>query len=174
MQLAGQGMLDLDEDVNVYLSDTFFLTENELLPLEQYVRQQLLPWAFPAGEALAYFNCGTALAGYIVERASGQPLTEYVEEHVFRPLGMEDGTVRQPLPAPSKRVRSNPCRCVEGAFRRARFEYMNEPSGSMSSTAHGMAYGNADGRFCGRRTLFRLGVVIISPVSKERKKVTAG
>ncbi len=37
-----------------------------------------------------YSNLGLSLAGYIVERVSGQPYDEYVREHILDPLGMED------------------------------------------------------------------------------------
>ncbi len=35
-----------------------------------------------------YSNIGTALAGYIVERAVGEPLNVYSRKHIFAPLGM--------------------------------------------------------------------------------------
>ncbi|MFM8534416.1 MAG: serine hydrolase domain-containing protein, partial [Acidimicrobiia bacterium] len=53
-----------------------------------------------AGSTPAYSNYGVALAGYIVERVSGQPFEEYVEQRIFQPLGMRYSTFRQPLPKP--------------------------------------------------------------------------
>src|SRR5690606_15450748 len=44
-------------------------------------------------------NYATALAGYIVERVSGEPFDAYVERHIFSPLGMTHASFRQPLPA---------------------------------------------------------------------------
>ncbi len=41
------------------------------------------------GNIVAYSNWGSALAGYIVERISGQPFDVYVHEHIFEPLGMK-------------------------------------------------------------------------------------
>ena len=53
----------------------------------------------PPGEVPAYSNYGAALAGYIVQRVSGEPFSDYVERHIFKPLGMEHSTLVQPLPA---------------------------------------------------------------------------
>lgn len=42
------------------------------------------------GSQRAYSNIGAALAGYIVEIATGAPLNVYTREHIFKPLGMSD------------------------------------------------------------------------------------
>lgn len=52
---------------------------------------------FAHGEDAAYSNWGAALAGYIVERASHAGFDDYVDEHIFRPLGMTHSTFREPL-----------------------------------------------------------------------------
>jgi hypothetical protein len=46
----------------------------------------------------AYSNYGAALAGYVIERVSGEPFDDYIERHMLRPLGMTMTTSRQPLP----------------------------------------------------------------------------
>ena len=43
---------------------------------------------FPPGTEYLYSNTGYTLLGVIVERASGQSLQAFTEEHLFRPLGM--------------------------------------------------------------------------------------
>lgn len=53
---------------------------------------------FDAGTTPAYSNYATALAGYIVERVSGETFDDYVEGHIFKPLRMGTATFRQPLP----------------------------------------------------------------------------
>ena len=46
------------------------------------------PFDFPPGERWKYNNSGYYLLGVIVERATGEPYRDYVERHVFQPLGM--------------------------------------------------------------------------------------
>ena len=45
------------------------------------------------GKAFAYANGNYVLAGLIVERASGEPYAQYVQRHIFTPLGMRDSYV---------------------------------------------------------------------------------
>jgi CubicO group peptidase (beta-lactamase class C family) len=122
-----------------YPDQIFRLTTEGLLPLDQYVRQHLPERAFPPGEIAAYSNYGTALAGYIVERVSGQPFAAYTEENIFAPLGMKHSTFRQPVSAELAGNLAHPYRYVDGAYLPAGFEYMQEPEGSLSSTAADMA-----------------------------------
>ena len=42
----------------------------------------------PAGSFWNYSNPGFYLAGYVAEKASGQPYRDYMREHVLEPLGM--------------------------------------------------------------------------------------
>lgn len=125
------------EDV---LEDLFVLTPDRMISLESYLRRHVPARIFPAGEVLAYSNYGAALAGYIVERVSGQPFAEYVEEHIFAPLGMVNSTFRQPLPdhlAPNMAIGY---KFFEGQFYQGDFEYISmAPAGSMSTTASDMA-----------------------------------
>jgi CubicO group peptidase (beta-lactamase class C family) len=48
------------------------------------------------GARMVYSDIGAYLLGRIVERVSGQPLDRYLEEHVFRPLGMSETMYRPP------------------------------------------------------------------------------
>jgi CubicO group peptidase (beta-lactamase class C family) len=48
------------------------------------------PLEFKPGERFAYSNSGYILLGYIVEKASGKSYEEFVQEVIFKPLGMED------------------------------------------------------------------------------------
>ena len=43
---------------------------------------------FAPGTAYEYINPTFVLLGYIVEKVSGQPFTEYISEHIFEPAGM--------------------------------------------------------------------------------------
>ncbi|MEO6967615.1 MAG: serine hydrolase domain-containing protein [Rhodanobacteraceae bacterium] len=127
MQLVGEGKIDLNADVNKYLDfkipekngdpltmrdlltqtpgfedtvrDEFVSTPHQLLPLGEYVKKDLPTQIFPPGEIVAYSNYGATLAGYIVQRLSGEPFDQYIEDHIYKPLGMDHSTFRQPLPA---------------------------------------------------------------------------
>ena len=48
------------------------------------------PMDFAPGEQYLYNNSAYFMLGYIIEKVSGQPYGEYIAEHFFRPLGMDD------------------------------------------------------------------------------------
>jgi CubicO group peptidase (beta-lactamase class C family) len=126
MQQVEQGKLDLDADINGYLDFKIpardgkpitlrnimthtagfeeslkSLVETDprrLLTLEALVKRWTPERIFPAGSTPAYSNYATALAGYMVRRVSGQPFDDYMDQHVFAPLGMAHSSFRQPLP----------------------------------------------------------------------------
>ena len=121
MQLVEQGKVDLDADINAYLDfeiERRFdepLTLRNLLThsagfeesirmaqdetdLEAYVKTNPPVQVFEPGTTPGYSNYGMALAGYIVQRVSGQPFETYVREHVLDPAGMTSSTYEQPLP----------------------------------------------------------------------------
>ena len=60
----------------------FRLSEEELLPLNEYIRKYLPARIFPAGRVAANSNYGTALAGSIVQKVSGLSFSEYVEKRL--------------------------------------------------------------------------------------------
>ena len=67
--------------------------------LEKTVKRWTPERIYPAGTMPAYSNYATGLAGYIVQRVSGRTFDDYVEHHIFAPLGMHNSTFRQPLPS---------------------------------------------------------------------------
>ena len=48
------------------------------------------PLNFQPGEKWEYSNSGYALLGYLIEKASGQSYSQFVQDNVFTPLGMKD------------------------------------------------------------------------------------
>lgn len=52
-----------------------------------------LPLAFAPGEGYLYSNRGWALAGYVVQRVSGEPIEGFMQREVFQPLGMTGTTL---------------------------------------------------------------------------------
>ena len=126
MQLVEQGKLDLDADINTYLdfsipdtypqpitlkhlmahtsgfedihADLVKLDEADLAPPREWLASHLPARVRPPGDVAAYSNYNAALAGYIVARVSGQSYSEYVQEHILTPLGMNSTTVQYPTP----------------------------------------------------------------------------
>ena len=169
MQLAEQGKVNLHADVNTYLK-TFHIpatypepitladllthsagfedrgtgisarTTSDLKPLGQWLAEHIPARVRPPGELTAYSNYGAALAGYIVEQVSGQPFEQYVEQHLFQPLGMRSSTFRQPVPASLSADLSQGYTYTNGVYRPDPFEAVQlAPAGSMSTTATDMA-----------------------------------
>ena len=90
------------------------------------------------GTVPAYSNYGVGIAGYIVQRVSGQPFEQYVEQHVFLPLKMVHSTFYQPPPASLRRLPSEgyPTDTEKPPIG---FEIFNPvPAGGISSTAADM------------------------------------
>src|SRR6202789_2551928 len=126
MQLVEQGKIELDADVNRYLDfkipprdgkpvtmrnimthtagfeetlKSLIETDpSRLLTLQAIVKRWTPERIFPAGSTPAYSNYAAALAGYIVARVSGESFEDYIDRHIFAPLGMEHSSFQQPLP----------------------------------------------------------------------------
>lgn len=72
------------------LWDVFLSTdEEEMMALGELLSHRQPEQVFEPGSVTAYSNWGVALAGYIVECIAGQPFYEYVNAHIFSPLGMK-------------------------------------------------------------------------------------
>jgi CubicO group peptidase (beta-lactamase class C family) len=126
MQLVEQGNLDLDADINTYLdfsipnsypqpitlahlmthtsgfedihADLVKWDEADLAPPRQWLASHVPARVRPPGDVAAYSNYNAALAGYIVARVSRQSYSEYVQEHILTPLGMNSTTAQYPTP----------------------------------------------------------------------------
>lgn len=67
------------------------------LKVEAFIKQLApYPLEFPVGERNIYSNSGFTLLAYIIESASGRPYSEFMQERIFRPLGMTKTTDRDP------------------------------------------------------------------------------
>ena len=127
MQQVELGKLNLDQDVNTYIdfkippyegkpitlrnlmthSAGFEETIKHLITsdpkkvrsLEKILKMWTPERIYAPGVTPAYSNYGAALAGYIVQRVSGEPFAAYIDHHIFQPLGMQHSTFEQPLPA---------------------------------------------------------------------------
>jgi CubicO group peptidase (beta-lactamase class C family) len=168
MQLVEEGKLDLDADINTYLD--FEITETypepitlanlmthtagfeeefaaqlaedrkDILPLREFLIRYMPERVYPPGEYSAYSNYGTALAGYIVQRVSGEPYEQYVEEHILEPLGMEHSAATQPLPDHLADDMSKGYHYQNRTYEAMDFEWIsNTPSAPVRATATDMA-----------------------------------
>lgn len=57
--------------------------------MEDYARERMPALVREPGSAYMYDNYAYLLLGLIVQNAGGQPYEQYMDEHVFAPLGME-------------------------------------------------------------------------------------
>jgi hypothetical protein len=94
----------------------------------------------PPGTFSSYSNYATALAGYIVERTSGVPFDDYIEQHILTPLGMTQTTTRQPLPAKFRSQMSEGYTWGGGSYAPHKYEFVEPgPAGAVASSAADMA-----------------------------------
>ena len=185
MQLEEQGKLDIDADVNRYLDfqirpafdkpitlrnlmthtggfeeenrDIIITNPKQPVTLREFLIENQPKRLFAPGTVPAYSNYGVGLASYIVQRVSGKPFEQYVEEHIFVPLDMTHSTFFQPPPkalvaSPSEGYREDTEKPAVG------FEIFNPVgAGGLSSTASDMGrFGQAllnGGELDGKRIL---------------------
>src|SRR5437588_4661046 len=165
MQLVEQGKLDLDRDVIDYLDyaisktypepvtlrrilthtagfeDTlknlFVPGAREMRPLRDYLITAMPARIFPPGTVPSYSNYGLTLAGYIVERVSGEPFEKYIAAHILTPLRMDHSSFAQPLPE-NLAANMSPGYLTAAQGARA-FEFVTaSPAGALSATATDM------------------------------------
>jgi len=165
MQQVEQGKVDLNADVNQYIDfkipprdgkpvtvlnlmthtpgfeeavkDLITLGPKEV-PFETLLKRGAPARIYAPGTTPAYSNYGASLAGYIVERTSGEPFNAYLERHIFGPLGMTHSTFRQPLPANLAPLMAEGY--IPGTDKPRGFEFVNaSPAGALSATGEDMA-----------------------------------
>ena len=165
MQLVEDGLLDLDVDVSEYLDfeiernfeDDMTLRhllthtagfeerigglmgeEGDVIDLREVVAVDPPAQAYRPGTTPSYSNYGNTLAGYIVQRVSGESFDDYVDGHILEPLGMDSSTFRQPLPEGlADRMSAG---YLESDGPAQGFEMVGTPpAGSLSTTADDMA-----------------------------------
>jgi CubicO group peptidase (beta-lactamase class C family) len=166
MQLAEQGKLDIDADVNKYLDfqiapaygkpitlrnlmthtggfeeeirDVILIDPKQAKPLREFLIENQPRRIFPPGEVPAYSNYGVGLGGYVVQRVSGEPFEQYVAEHTFLPLEMKHSSFKQPLAEDLSPFPSDGYRS-DTEKPAVGFEIFNPaPAGGVSSTASDM------------------------------------
>ncbi|MFC3802601.1 serine hydrolase domain-containing protein [Cohnella sp. GCM10012308] len=173
MQLAEQGKIDLNEDIRSYLPENFltklkyddpitmlhlmnhnagfeeymfdmaYQSPEEVRSLEEGLQLAQPAQIYRPGEVVAYSNYGNSLAAYIVERISGQPFHEYVQQHIFDPLGMNHSiahSVVEDRPELLEHKAKGYFFKGEGSFTPGSWNYMSMyPNGGNNGTAEDLA-----------------------------------
>ena len=165
MQCVDRGLLDLEADVNRYLTefkvdDTFpepvrvkhLLTHtagfdqlgydrhvssrDSVLPLAEFLKDNLVRIR-PPDQVSCYDTYAITLAGYLVEVVSGSSFEGYLSENIFGPLDMDHTFITVP-----EAYRDDLATGYEfrGEWVPQRWEYMNtDPASTVNSTVADMA-----------------------------------
>jgi CubicO group peptidase (beta-lactamase class C family) len=90
---------------------------------------------FPVGTGYAYSNLGVSLAGYILQRVTGVPFANYVEDKLLHPLGMVNSSFDM------AQIRANPNRAVghNWPLPQVPLEIPIVPEGGLYTSANDMA-----------------------------------
>ena len=126
LQLVEQNLLSLDEDIREKLPITletqfdgpitiwnllthtsgFELSDigdaarspEDVLPLAEMAATRMTTQGSAPGRRYHYSNHNYLLAGLLIEQATGTPYDQYLQNNVFRPLGMDYISAAQPIP----------------------------------------------------------------------------
>jgi CubicO group peptidase (beta-lactamase class C family) len=80
---AGFDDMEFSEVYNLHDRYDFSLLE----VFKRFRKPQIVRW--PPGTRMSYSNPGNAVAGYLIEKVTGQPFDQYVRDTFLRPMGME-------------------------------------------------------------------------------------
>jgi len=169
LQLEEKGLLDLNADIRRYLPDNFlrnlrydapitmldlmnhtagfeeylidfrYLNEQPVKPLIDVLSARQPAQVFEPGSVSAYSNWGAALAGFIVERVSGQSFDEYVAKHIFAPLGIQDAELKPQWTAETLKRKINGYSHSKKGFRKEEFMRLRlYPAGSLNGTPNAL------------------------------------
>jgi len=169
MQLYEEGKLDLNDEITKYLPNLEIPNnypqkitikhlmshtagfEEELLglykkepisnpALSMILKNKLPSQIRPPGTYASYSNHGTGLAAHIVENISALDFMQYVEQHILNPLGMNQSTFRQPIPAHLASSTAKGYKKNDGVLVEQGFEYVPlYPVGGASISGGDMA-----------------------------------
>lgn len=158
LQLQQQGLLDVNQAISTYLPDYpkgEQITVHHLLnhtsgipnytdvldkPYLRVTLDELITWfsdkplEFIPGERFKYCNSGYVLLTKIIETISGQSYADYLQNHLFEPLGMADsGYEQREVILPH---RANGYTITENQFQNAAFwdQSQGAGAGAMYST----------------------------------------
>ena len=161
LQLMEQGKLDLQDEITRFIPDyptrgnkitiehllthTSGITDysalrdtlrsqGDLTPVQMINIFKNLPMQFAPGTKWEYSNSGYFLLGYIIEKITGKTYGQYLEDHIFKPLGMEQSQYASDTKLIPKRASGYTT--GENGFENAPYLSMTHPyaAGSIQST----------------------------------------
>lgn len=162
LQLVDRGRIDLDDrvvdelpefavddprgsaiTVRQLLSHTSGLPNPTLVPPANSLRQRVsklhtIPLSSAPGTAYEYSNLGYHVAARLVEVISGEPFQQYLDRHVFDPLGMRD-TYSVVTKSDTTGMSDGHVTAYGAALPLREMAGMNAGSGGVVSTAHDLA-----------------------------------
>ncbi len=124
---------------------------------EEHIHSISRTWLrYPVGERYAYSNLGIDLAGYIVEKVTGETFADYAHNHFLAPVGMADSSFAM------EQIRRYPSRALghDNYLARLQLEIPMIPAGGLYASArkwgvspfpHPAGTGRATPTFCRRR-----------------------
>lgn len=167
MQLVAEGRIDLDADVNTYLTAfkipatrsgpitmrhlmthsagfddsargfLFRLSPDDFQSLEQTLIEHMPPRIRDPGVVSSYSNYGAALAGYVVQKVGGLRFEDYVAQRIFSPLQMTRSTFVEPVPRSLSEGLAKGYYFSRGRLVEAPFEYIHNVAPAGAMTTTG-------------------------------------
>ena len=169
MQLVEQGSVDLNADINTYLT-AFRIAGDYPVPvtlanllthtagfddrylgmaapmgsppetLAQHLARAMPARVLPPSSVIAYSNYGIALAGQIVENVSGEEFGAYASMRILQPLAMTSSSFGIPYPLPPTMATPHFRSSGGNGFRPGAFDVVRiAPAGDLVTTAGDMA-----------------------------------
>ena len=167
MQLAEAGTLGLDDPVSAHIaafadSPASEVTLRQLLNhtsgystvqgnshhgnadaaqlgLVEYAQQlALLPPVRTPGSGWEYSNANYQILGAVIEQASGESYADYIEQHIFEPLGMTDSVVVIGADPPAMATGHRPWFAGVRASAGGEGYRINAPAGGIAASARDM------------------------------------
>ncbi len=189
MQLADRGRISLKDDVNKYLKGfqipaiysqpiTFanLLThtsgldeitpgrrtsdKNKVIPLGEFLKTRMVR-ILPPGQIISYSTYNAAPGGLLVEQITGTPFKIYLQQNIFKPLGMNHTSIADVTPE-YKQDLATGYEYDSKDYQKLPFQWFNTyPASDINSTATDMArfmMANLAGALDGKRILSKRAV----------------
>lgn len=171
MQLYEQGKVDLNTDISQYLPSDFqvpkqydkpitildlmnhqagfddyllhmFNQKENMISLKDALMEHKVQQYKEPGFAMSYSNYGSALAGYIVENVTHMSEYQYVQDHIMRPVGMQQAILDPDIYAHDEIVKNKAklYEATDNGFEEGNWSFISMyPAGGANGTVHELA-----------------------------------